>query len=81
MDNEDKFNLAMRYAAAHPKFCTSFLDDIELCLANLTDAQEEALDNIVYSFRMVRWDQTRKARAPEKRNPKEKLPGMEYWND
>ena len=55
MEDCEKIEMVLEWAYKHPKFDTSFIESLEEALSKydyLTDAQSEALDNIIKKFRI-----------------------------
>ena len=48
----DRINDILRWAKTHPSFDTSFVEDVDAQDYPLTDAQEQALENICERFRI-----------------------------
>lgn len=56
MDAQWKIDLILDWAQDHPKFDTEFIDSVQEWINenDATDAQEQALDNIISCFRIGR---------------------------
>lgn len=64
--SQDRLDLIYWYANRHKSFCTEFVDSISEYLGEhdeLTQPQEDALDNIISGFRMENEYAKEKARA------------------